>query len=118
VPPLPRLRRHFENIQDVNADRGFTRGCMLGNFTAEVADHSPAIRDAIARHFGGWSAAIADVLREAAERGDLRRELEPETTARFILNAWEGALIDSRVAKSTEAFNGFFTNVFDLLLSA
>lgn len=117
-PPLPRLRRHFERIRDDNAARDYTRGCMLGNFATEVADHNTAVRDEIARDFGGWAAAIAGVLTEAAERGELRESLDPAAAARFLLNAWEGTLIDARVTKSEAAFTTYFTAVFDVYLAA
>lgn len=118
LPPLERLRRHFACIQDENIERGFTRGCMLGNFTAEVVDHNPAIRDAVRHSFASWTKAITAVLTEARDDGSLRPGLEPLATARFLLTAWEGALIESRAYQSPDAFDNFFAMVFDVLLPA
>lgn len=116
VPPLQRLRRHFEGIRDENVSRGFTRGCMLGNFTAEVGDHNPTIRAAVREAFTAWADALADVLAEARSEGSLRAGLEPRSAARFIINAWEGALLESRAYQTTDGFDNFFATVFELLL--
>jgi TetR/AcrR family transcriptional repressor of nem operon len=118
LPPLERLRRHFELFEQENVARDFARGCLLGNFTAEVGDHSPRIRAAVSDAFTAWAQGIAGVLAEAREDGTLRAGLEPEPTARFILAAWEGALIESRARQSADAFANFSATVFGVLLSA
>src|SRR6201988_2423488 len=38
VPPLQRLRRHFERINGLFADSHFTRNCILGGFSSELAN--------------------------------------------------------------------------------
>src|ERR1700756_4210941 len=40
VPPLQRLRRHFERICGMFVDSDFTRNCILGDFSAELANQS------------------------------------------------------------------------------
>src|SRR5580658_9997508 len=37
VPPLQRLRRHFERISALNVDSHFKRNCILGGFASELA---------------------------------------------------------------------------------
>jgi TetR/AcrR family transcriptional regulator, transcriptional repressor for nem operon len=39
--PLERLRRRFAGLNQRYADLGYGRGCLLGNFSAELADQSP-----------------------------------------------------------------------------
>src|ERR1700685_3079598 len=36
-PPLRRLRAHFERLNESFASEGFGRGCLLENFSAELA---------------------------------------------------------------------------------
>ena len=45
VPPLQRLRRHFDRITALYADSHFTRNCILGGFSAELANQSETIRE-------------------------------------------------------------------------
>ncbi|MFC6084524.1 TetR/AcrR family transcriptional regulator [Sphaerisporangium aureirubrum] len=117
VAPLPRLRAHFELLRDETVRRGYTRGCMFGNFGAEVADHSGPVRGAVHDAFARWSAAIAATLAEARQAGALPSGLDPEQVAAFLLSAWEGTLLRARADRSSEAFDTFFTVAFGTLLA-
>jgi TetR/AcrR family transcriptional repressor of nem operon len=114
--PLARLRAHFETLRDQVVRHEFTRGCLLGNFGAEIADHSEVIRDGVAEGFRQWVAAISAALAQAQRDGAVRAGLDPETTARFLLNAWEGTLLRARADRSAEALDTFFTIAFGPLL--
>ncbi|MFD7405978.1 TetR family transcriptional regulator C-terminal domain-containing protein [Streptomyces sp. NPDC059866] len=115
-PPLERLRAHFEFLSKDTVENGFVRGCLVGNFGAEVADHNEEIRAAVNRGFGRWGEGIQHVLVEAQEAGDLDGELDAEATALFILSAWEGTLIAARAGKSAAPVDAFFRTVFDVVL--
>jgi TetR/AcrR family transcriptional regulator, transcriptional repressor for nem operon len=116
LPPLPRLRAHFEAQRDDVVRYGYKRGCMLGNFGGEIADHSEPIRTAVAGSFERWSGLIAAAIAQAQQDEAVAASLDPATTARFILSAWEGALIYARVERAPGPFEAFFTTVFDVLL--
>ncbi|GAA4624774.1 TetR/AcrR family transcriptional regulator [Actinoallomurus vinaceus] len=115
--PLARLRAHFEALRDGVVRYDFTRGCLIGNFGTEIADHSDVIREAVRQSLAQWTDAIAAVLAEARDVGTLRAGLDPPATAGFIVNAWEGSLIRARADRSADAFASFFTLVFDALLA-
>jgi len=115
-PPLERLRAHFAFLGRDTVENGFVRGCLVGNFGAEVADHNEQIRDAVKDGFDQWAARIRQVLAEAQDAGDLNDALDPDATALFILSAWEGALIAARADKSAAPVDAFFRTVFDVLL--
>jgi TetR/AcrR family transcriptional regulator, transcriptional repressor for nem operon len=116
VAPLTRLRAHFDLLADQARRRGFTRGCLFGNFAAEIADHSELIREHVADGFDGWARLIAEAIADGQADGKIAAGLDPAITARFILNAWEGALLGARAARSEESFAAFFTTVFAVLL--
>jgi TetR/AcrR family transcriptional regulator, transcriptional repressor for nem operon len=48
IPPVERLRAHFDIHRARFAESGYTRGCLVGNFAAEVADHCEPIREKLA----------------------------------------------------------------------
>jgi TetR/AcrR family transcriptional repressor of nem operon len=116
VAPLVRLRRHFEFMATSSAARDYARGCLLGNFAAEVVDHSDPIRAEVASALDDWATRIAAAITQAQHDGTVRPTLDPAATARFLLNAWEGAMLGARTARSAESFNAFFTTVFEILL--
>ncbi|MEV5888302.1 TetR/AcrR family transcriptional regulator [Nonomuraea fuscirosea] len=115
--PLARLRAHFEALRDETVRLDYTRGCLIGNFGAEIADHSEVIRENVRQRFEGWADAIAATLEEAQRAGAVRADLDPPTVARFLLNTWEGTLVRARVDRSSDAFDAFFTTAFGPLLT-
>jgi len=96
---------------------GFTRGCLLGNLGAEVADRSDVLRPAIGQNLARWGELISQALAEAQHVGLLRPQLDPQATARFVLSAWEGTLISARADWSGAAIDTFFDLVFGTLLT-
>lgn len=115
-PPLERLRAHFEFLSRDTVDNGFVRGCLVGNFAAEVADHHEDIRSAVKSGFDQWAAQIRQVLTEAQAAGEVSGSLDVGATALFVLSAWEGALIAARADKSAAPVDAFFRTVFDVVL--
>ena len=71
MPPLQRLRRHFERISALFVDSHFTRGCILGNFSAELANQSPTIRESLRSLYAQWTKDIEAVIAEAQEKGKI-----------------------------------------------
>src|SRR5579859_930164 len=61
LPPLQRLRAHFERLNEAFTDAHFGRGCLLGNFSAELADQSQLIRARLADLYMAWSMDVAAV---------------------------------------------------------
>ena len=114
-PPLDRLRIYFTLCADWFKSAGFKRGCLLGNLSSELSDSSEPIRFALAERFSNWSQAIAELLREGQSTGDVNGALDPNQTARFLINSWEGALIQMRVTKSAQPIEDFLDLAFFLL---
>jgi TetR/AcrR family transcriptional repressor of nem operon len=117
VEPIARLRAHFELLRDEQVERNCTRGCLIGNFGTEVSDHSEVIRVAVLASLQAWTGLVAGALAEARDAGSVRAGLDPATTARFVVNAWEGTLVDARATRSATAFEPFFDVVFGTLLA-
>jgi TetR/AcrR family transcriptional repressor of nem operon len=116
VPPLQRLRAHFEFLAEPYDANGFMRGCLIGNLSTELSDGSPVVREALQVALGRWSDAIAALLREAQQRGELGRGLRPQPLARYLVSAWEGAVARMKVVKSGTPLDDFFVVTFNALL--
>jgi TetR/AcrR family transcriptional repressor of nem operon len=116
-PPLARLRSHFKALNQLGPATGFSRGCLLGNFSTELSTQSPAIRVAVEAALDDWTRAIAQMIAEAQEAGDVSRNLSADTLAGFVLNAWEGAVMRSRVEKNQAALDDFLAVTFNKILT-
>ncbi len=116
IPALQRLRLHFERLNEVYTDAQFGRGCLLGNFSAELSDQSPIIREHLAQLYLAWSTDIATVIAEAQADGSISCGASAADLAAFLLDAYEGALLRVRVEKNGQAFDRFMTVVFSQIL--
>lgn len=71
LAPLERLRRHFRANWKTAKDRGYTSGCFLGSMSSEIGDTHEKARAQFTMVFKGWSDAIARVVQEAKDCGEL-----------------------------------------------
>ena len=116
LPPLDRLRNFFEAMTRSYRSSGYAKGCMLGNFSLEIADHSDAIRGQLAVHFKTWSGLFESCLAEAQKSGAVANRQSASLLARFLVNSWEGALVRMRAEKSDVPLKEFVEVVFGSLL--
>lgn len=116
IPPLERLHTYFEKRIQGFRDSGYMRGCMLGNLSLEIADHSASIRDHLAAHFTTWSSLFEICILEAQQIGAINNQLPATQLAQFILNSWEGAMLRMRVEKSDKPLKEFTEIIFQIVL--
>lgn len=115
-PPLERLQAHFAGLTEMYRAAEFTRGCLLGNFSAEVSESSPEIRERLAVLFERWTHELEEAIAEAQEREEIPAQTAAADLAAFLLDAYEGAILRSRVEKSSRAFERFETLAFGKIL--
>lgn len=115
--PLARLEAYFDDRIAAFREAGHVRGCLMGNFSAEAADHSPLIRERLAGHFAAWTRLIEACIAEAQADGSAARRFPASLLADFVMNSWEGALLRMRVEKSDAPLLAFRQIVFGGLLA-
>jgi TetR/AcrR family transcriptional repressor of nem operon len=93
IPPLERLRRHYERLNTIFVDAKFERGCILGNFSAELSNQSDVIRDSLRRLYERWTKDVEATIAEAQEQGAVSDKITAADLAAFLLDAYEGALL-------------------------
>lgn len=116
VPPLVRLRAFFEQRAQRFGDGGHAQGCMMGNLSLEVADHSDVIRERLARHFQTWGQLFESCIAQAQAEGAMRSPLPASVLANYLLDSWEGALLRMRADKSGAPLERFIEVTFSTLL--
>ena len=116
VPPLQRLRRHFDRISALFAESHFKRNCILGGFSAELANQSETIRESLRKLYGQWTKDIEATIAEAQIKGEIANETKASDLAAFLLDSYEGALLRARVERSRKPFDRFMKFAFGQLL--
>ena len=113
--PLDRLKAYFATKTQVAGP--FDKGCMIGNFSAELAAGSRLVRDRLATVFAAWTHMLAACIREAQTAKELRPDLQPEIIAAFLIDAFEGAVLRTKVDRDSTALQRFETIVFSVILT-
>ncbi|WP_298259430.1 TetR/AcrR family transcriptional regulator [Bradyrhizobium sp.] len=116
VSPLTRLKNHFGYLSDRLISLGFTRGCMLGLFAAEMSTDYPRMREELRSIFETWCGGVEQVLREAQAKGEVDPRHDAGQMARFLVNAWEGATVRLKITQSREPIDDFLNVAFKALL--
>ena len=111
VEPVERLRRHFQALTLALERSKFERGCMIGNFSSEMSSKSD-FRERLGKMYSDWTDAIDSCIQEADAAGKLKLALPASTIAGFLVNAWEGAVLRSKVELNAAALNDFDKVVF------
>jgi TetR/AcrR family transcriptional repressor of nem operon len=117
VPPLQRLRTHFETLNDNFIKSKFERGCLLGNFSAELANQSPVIRESLATLFERWTKDLEVAIADAQSEGAVSSDRDAGDIAAFLLDAYEGTLLRARVQRDRAPFDRFMKLAFEQILT-
>ncbi len=116
IPPRERLKNFFIFFIGYFKDQGWSRGCLIGNLAQEMGDLSEQLQVELSGIIDRMSLALAPVIKEAAEQSQIPQSLDPDSTARFIIAAWHGALMQMKVHKSGQPLDNFLHIVFDHIL--
>jgi TetR/AcrR family transcriptional repressor of nem operon len=117
VPPLQRLRTHFETLNATFVKSKFERGCLLGNFSAELANQSPVIRESLVTLFERWTKDLEVAIADAQSEGTVSSDRDAGDIAAFLLDAYEGTLLRARVQRDRAPFDRFMKLAFEQILT-
>lgn len=116
LTPRQRLRKYLDLITERLAGDGFTRGCLIGDFSLETAFLSDTLRERLKTIFLEWRQPFADCIAEGQASGEISSAFSPIDLAEFLLASWEGAILRMKVERSPAALERFksiaFTTVF------
>ena len=112
VEPVERLRRYFRALSDTVVHHNFQRGCLIGNFSTELSAESKDIRNRLAEIYAAWSRSIESCVREAQKADRVQPRLPAAVVATYLVNAWEGAVLRSKVEQDRSPLDQFERVVF------
>ena len=92
-----RLYAVLEVFKSFLTDPPVRGGCPMLNAAIEADDALPALRPSVRRALEGWRTAIKGILERGIARGELRRDLDPESFSSVMLASLEGAVMLSKM---------------------
>jgi TetR/AcrR family transcriptional repressor of nem operon len=119
LAPLPkresyaeRLQAYFRARMEARRAGRFQRGCLLGNLAAEIdSGRSPKIAAAVRAGLTAFEGDILRVLHEAAEEGEIGRNIDLAVMAATLVNGWEGALLRMKLSRSPKPLEDFISSL-------
>ena len=117
LAPLDRIKAYFTNGAARLVEIDLNLGCFVGNLAQEMGNISEAISEELAYFYDRISLLIYNNLVEAKENGELRKDVNLESLASFILSGWQGALLRAKVTKDRKVLDEFLSMLNEVLLT-
>jgi AcrR family transcriptional regulator len=92
-------------------------GCQLNNLAQEMSPLDAGFRKRLARIFDAWRYAVASVLREGQTHGSVRRDLNPDEAASFLVATVEGYATLAKNAQDPKVWKAGIRNIVGWLRS-
>ena len=106
LQPRERLNAYLDTIEQNLAAADWRCGCLIGDFSAEMPGSSELLRDklcsVIERQIGYFEAALAGLSFAGGPQ-------EQRALAPFLVMAWQGALLRTKVQRDPAAVRDFRT---------
>jgi TetR/AcrR family transcriptional regulator, transcriptional repressor for nem operon len=112
LAPSDRIRAFVEDAKAGMAKYGFTRGCLVGNFSQEVEALPSDYRAALTEIMKGWQDKIARCLDIAKRDGEIAVSADCDALAEFFWIGWEGAVMRARLVKNGTPLDTFIAGFF------
>jgi TetR/AcrR family transcriptional repressor of nem operon len=107
-----RLRRYLDAITTKLEDADWSRGCMIGNFSLELANHNERLRLKLSEIFERWRKPFAACIAEGQAAGEIASTFSADDLADFLLSSWQGAMLRMKVDRSPAPLERFKIIVF------
>jgi TetR/AcrR family transcriptional repressor of nem operon len=116
VKPLQRVRNYIaESIRGLEK-YAFRRGCLVGNMAQDLGALDEAFRARISAVFESWAGYLRVCLQEAKDAGELPATADVKQLAQFFWLAWEGAILQAKLERSTKPVEQFRDVLFSYIL--
>ena len=92
-------------------------GCPLNNLAQEMSPLDEGFRKRLAMVFHAWQEGIAAALREGQTQGRVRRDVEPDAAAGFLIATLEGYVSLAKNAQDAKVMKAGIRNIVGWLLS-
>ncbi len=92
-------------------------GCPLNNLAQEMSPLDEHFRERLAKVFLTWQEGIAAALRSGQSEGTVRRDLDPDETAGFLIAMYEGYTSLAKNAQDAKVLKVGIKNIVGWLRS-
>jgi len=99
----------------VEAPAAVAGGCPLMNTAVDADDGNVLLRKLARKGFADWRERLCEIVRAGVERGEIRKKTDPRRIANTVIAMLEGALMMSRLEKSSMAMEDARASLEELI---
>jgi TetR/AcrR family transcriptional regulator, transcriptional repressor for nem operon len=111
---VDRLKQFIINFRDRRGGL-VPGGCPIINTGVEADDSNPQLHAKVRQALAEWLDRLKAVIKDGQRQGEIRRKLDPEELATFIVSNLEGGLLLSRLQRATEPLHISCAHLIDFL---
>ncbi|MEV7755654.1 TetR/AcrR family transcriptional regulator [Streptomyces griseofuscus] len=114
---LAGLRAWRDALVQLQHSRQCQGGCPIGSLGSELSDVDEEARIEVAAGFSRWERGIRGGLHAMHDRGELRRDADPEQLALATLAALQGGLLLTQIRRDTAPLEAALDAMLDHIAS-
>jgi TetR/AcrR family transcriptional repressor of nem operon len=117
---IDQLKQFVANFVD-NRTELVQGGCPVLNTAVDSDDGNPILRDRARKALARWLKRVQGIVSAGIANDEIRKEVDPQSTATIIISTLEGALIIGRLQRSNlalEQAREYLVNFLDSLATA
>lgn len=108
LPPVKRFESFFDTlIAAYETDMNCKLGCVMSNFSAEMADVNERFRILLDDEFTRLQLIMEQCITQGQEDGSIDSSQASSDLAQFVLNGWHGALVRMKTTGTSEPLKNF-----------
>jgi TetR/AcrR family transcriptional repressor of nem operon len=102
--PIAGIKSTFIDVGETWGDNFFSLGCPLNNLSQEMSPIDESFRQSIEAFFSTWQQALVQALRTGQEKGFVKKDINLDDSARFIITVIEGAFSQAKISQNKDEF--------------
>lgn len=115
--PIHRLKELYTNLIAIAQQEECEKGCLIYNFSYEVAGQNKAIAKTLDQQFNDWLDVIEKCIDEAKKVSEITSKKESRELAELIHSAFNGAFGRVKMIRSTKKLENSMNILFELITS-
>lgn len=113
---LQRIKAFLYTTKDILKENNFTGGSPIGNLSLEMGDINENFRLKLSDAFSKMEEKVFECLKDAQLAKEINQSIDIKTSAAFIINSWEGAIVRAKAEKSNRPLETLEEMIFKKIL--
>ncbi|NQZ54178.1 MAG: TetR/AcrR family transcriptional regulator [Piscirickettsiaceae bacterium] len=102
--PIAGIKSIFTTAGESWGDTFFSLGCPLNNLAQEMSPIDEGFRTSIESFMSYWKKEIVEALTRGQNNGVVKKDINLNETAQFIITVAEGAFAQAKISQDKEVF--------------